>query len=381
MKFLFRLLLVLAVLAAGLWLLMRYAWLPEPFAPGSTSAARQQPGPLIVDSFDTVFEDKSRGTSANGDQPGSDSRVLKTTIWYPMSRDSGPYPLLVYSHGFSSSRLGGAYLARHMASQGYVVAAMDFPLTNMRAPGGPQVKDVVNQPGDVSHVIDRMLALSEEGSGVLQGMIDADRIGVFGLSLGGLTTELVSFHPAMRDARVKAALSIAGPTFFMSPLFFETVPNLPFLMLAGDIDALVPWSTNAEPIPDKRPGGELVTIRGASHTAFADVAVYLRWMDNPDALGCFIVTRNVGDAMQDPWLKAIGSPSQGIIPDATDALCQVDPLPKAMNVIRQQMISKVVVSSFFERSFSSSTVERSAADEYLREQMGRELPDVVYRVK
>ncbi len=380
MKMLFRLLLVLAVLVAGAWLLLRYAWIPEPFAPGSASAARLQAGPLTVSSYDTVLQDSSRNTAANGDSPGADSRTLKTTVWHPVNEDSGPYPLLVYSHGFSSSRAGGAYLARHMASLGYVVAAMDFPLTNMRAPGGPQVKDVVNQPGDVKFVIDSMLAASQK-EGVLQGLVDPARIGVFGLSLGGLTTELVSFHPELRDPRIGASLSIAGPTFFLSPTFFEAVPQLPFMMLAGDIDALVPWVSNAGPIPDKRPGAELVTIRGASHTGFADVAVHMRWMDNPDALGCYIVTRNAGDAMSESWLDQMGSESQGIVADARDGLCEVDPLPQAMNVIRQQMISRVVVSSFFERAFSSSATERKSAEQYLSEQMGRELPDVDYQRK
>ena len=49
---------------------------------------------------------------------------------------------------------GGAYLAEQLASLGYVVVAVDYPLTNGLAPGGPDVKDVVNQLADVSFLID-----------------------------------------------------------------------------------------------------------------------------------------------------------------------------------------------------------------------------------
>ena len=44
------------------------------------------------------------------------------------------------------------------------------------------------------------------------GGIDRDRIGAMGLSLGGLTTTLVAFHPTLGDPRIRAAVSIAGPS-------------------------------------------------------------------------------------------------------------------------------------------------------------------------
>jgi len=380
MKLLKPLFIVLVVLGAAITTALVFGWQPEPFEKGTASAAQLQPGPLEVRSYDVVFEDTSRATAANGEYAETASRVLDSTVWHPATGNTGPYPLLVYSHGFSSSREGGNYLARHMASLGYVVVAMDFPLTNMNTPGGPNVRDVVNQPGDVRFVIDQLLALSATPGEAVEGLVDASRIGVFGLSLGGMTTELVSFHPDMRDPRIGAALSIAGPTFMMAPAFFAHVPDLPFLMLAGDIDALVPYRANAAPIPGKMPGAELVTVAGASHTGFAGPAAMLRWMHNPDALGCYLVTRRIGDAMATPWYDLFGSEALGIDASADSELCTVDPLPPAMNVLRQHMISQVVVSAFFQREFSQRPDERQAAAKYLRDQSARELPEVDYRV-
>ncbi len=48
---------------------------------------------------------------------------------------------------------GCRHIAQFLARNGYVVAAVDFPLSYMRSPAGsPQLLDVANQPGDVSAI-------------------------------------------------------------------------------------------------------------------------------------------------------------------------------------------------------------------------------------
>jgi predicted dienelactone hydrolase len=89
---------------------------------------------------------------------------LVTEVWYPGSAtgallEDGPLPLVVWSHGYASSRTAQAALGEHLASHGYVVAAPDFPLSTFTAPGGPTVADVASQPGDVRAVIDHLLGL------------------------------------------------------------------------------------------------------------------------------------------------------------------------------------------------------------------------------
>ena len=68
-------------------------------------------------------------------------------------------------------------------------------------------------------------------------------------------------------------------------------------MLATDTDALVTYKNNALPVIDNIPGAQLVTILQASHTGFAGTAGALRWMSNPDALGCYMVLKNIADDM------------------------------------------------------------------------------------
>jgi dienelactone hydrolase len=352
---------------------------PEPFPENSQSALLLQPGPLPVASFDETFIDPSRPTNANNDYPGSDQRELVGTVWYPDTMESSPYPLVVYSHGFSSNRSGGGYLAQQLASLGYVVVAVDYPLTNGLAPGGPDVKDVVNQPADVSFLIDTLLGQSLDANHPLAGKVDPARIGVTGISLGGMTSTLAAFHPTTGDPRIKAALSIAGPTEQFTEVFFAH-REVPFLMLATDTDALVTYKNNALPVIDHVPGAQLVTILQASHTGFAGPAGALRWMNNPDALGCYMVLKNIGDDMSadEPWFELLGTEEQGINYQAKNELCLVDPLPEVMNPLRQQMITSIVVSSFFQSQFSQQDSVRSAAQTFLTETLAGELAEVRY---
>lgn len=350
---------------------------PEPLPTESVSAQRLAPGPYEVVQFDETLVDSSRPSPAHGSFEGSPERELVATVWHPASREGGAFPLIVYSHGFSSNRRGGAYLGEHLASHGYVVVAANFPLTNTYAPDRPYVRDIVNQPGDVSFLIDTLLARSVDADDVLWRMVDEQRIGVTGISLGGLTSTLVAFHPELGDERVGAALSIAGPTRQLLPRFFQH-REVPFLMLGGDIDALVPFESNAAPVLSMVPESQLVTVIKGSHTGFSGQASPLRFMSNPDALGCYVVEQNVGNDNDEFWLDILGTPEQGINYNAENELCLMDPLPEAMNPMRQHMITALVVRAFFDSRFADGDDAREAAQDFLADTLPAELTEVRY---
>jgi dienelactone hydrolase len=368
---------VLSLLLAGvaLYAYGLYSTRAEPLPPGSESAARLVDGPWTVVSLDEKFIDRRRPMQAHGSFTGEARRVLRGTVWFPAEAAAGPAPLLLFSHGFSSLRANGRYLGEHLASHGYVVAAVDFPLTSFGAPGGPYVQDVVHQPGDLSFVIDTLTAYGQVSGHPLSGKVDGTRIGVFGISLGGLTSTLAGFHPDFRDPRIKAVVSIAGPTYLFTPAFF-THADLPFLMLAGGRDVLVPWATNARPILDKAPGARLVTITNGSHTGFSHFTRWIRMMRNPDALGCFVVLRSIGDLNGDGWRDLLGPAEYGLDYSAPNELCQVDPLPEVMNPLRQQMLTQIVVHAFFDSVFAIDEPTRAASARFLDEVLPRELESV-----
>ncbi|MDX1269393.1 MAG: hypothetical protein R3311_18630, partial [Oceanisphaera sp.] len=261
------------------------------------------------------------------------------------------------------------------ASHGYIVASMDYPMTNFNAPGGPLVKDVVNQPGDVSFLLDQFLSWNAESGHQFYGAVDAQRLGVFGLSLGGMTTTMVAFHPELGDPRVSAAASIAGPSFMFNEHFFSH-RDTPFMMVATEIDALVDYESNARPIKRKDPDATLVSIEGGTHTGFADMARLLRWMDNPDQIGCDQVKQNIGNGDDEPWYDLIGSIEQGVEVSGLPELCVMDPLPKAMNPVMQHWLTTVSIFSFFQSQFAAEEAERARYDAYLHSVLGSEMAAV-----
>lgn len=375
MKVLRLFLVFLVVVTAGVGVAL-VATRPDPLPEGTASAARLAPGPFAVETIDATWIDSTRPTQANGDFDGSPERRFTVTLWSPEDAP-GPHPLLVYSHGFMSNRHGGSHLAEHMASHGYVVVATDYPLSHFGAPGGPNAMDVVNQPGDVSFLIDSVLGLGPDER-PFEGGIDRDRIGVMGLSLGGLTTTLVAFHPELGDPRIRVAVSIAGPSAMFGADYFDQA-DVPFLMIAGTHDAMIRYEENGAPVPDRIRDGGLVTLDEASHAAFSSMAAGpMRLLGNPDSLGCQSLVANLDLAPGTDPFPGLGGPEQGIL-DASEASmpCRVS-FDEAMSAGRQHWLTTLAVRAFFGQHFAAEESERAAHAEFLSETFPRELRDVHY---
>ena len=379
MKVFRSLLIVVALLAALFAVGLGIAWIrtaPGALPEGSESAARLAPGPHPVGNVELEWVDASRPTAGNGDYPGSPKRSFQVALWYPEGAPGG-HPLAIYSHGFVSSRHGGTYLAEHLASHGYVVVSADYPLTHIQAPGGPNARDVVHQPADVSFLIDQAIAL-EGSERPFEGEIDADRIGVFGLSLGGVTTTLVAFHPEWRDPRVAAAISIAGAGDVFGPRFFDHAA-IPFLMIAGTADAIVDYELNALPIPDRMHDGGLVSIAGGTHVGFAEVAAgVMRLLGNPDTVGCCLGGADPEASPENPFSGLFGTPEQGLLEVAEYPPPCVKTFDWTMAAGRQQMLTTLVVRAFFESHFARDPGVRADHGEFLVRILPAELPEVTY---
>jgi len=322
-------------------------------APPRTSADYLAAGPYAVGRATFTFVDTSRPTAASGTCPERPSRTLVTEVWFPATSPGGafvdpsgaPYPLIAHSHGLLDFRTGEAYLAQHLASWGYVVSSADFPLTNISKIACIRLADVENQPADVSFVIDSVL--SEFGNA-----IDADRIGASGLSFGGTTTLLLTYHPEVRDPRIKAALPIAPGACMFTKRFFEAT-DAPMLLVAGTGDELVPYRPNAKrPFNAARVPRYLVSLRAASHTGFAGPLVGHPGTPHPDTIGCDAIDDVVPDDPDpnaDPFAGLEGK-ENGVVstPKRCPLPCQGTLPPSAMPPARQQDPTKIAATAFFE---------------------------------
>lgn len=348
--------------------------LPTPSGP--QGAALYQPGELGMAREPLALTDDRRATMANGEFAGQPFRELNGELWYPRDRAEGPYPLILYSHGFMSSVSEGGYLVDFLVPKGYVIAAVDYPLSSGGAPGGPTVNDVGNQPGDVSFVLDQLLARNSTEGDSLFGLIDPQRIAVAGLSLGGLTSQLTAFHRDSRDPRIAAAVSIAGPAVFLTPEFFST-SSMPFMMIAGSADAIIPYEAHAAPIPQKSPQSLLVTLQGGTHVGFASIAsTFMRWFHHPDELVCPMLVQGLenGDAPAEEMLL----PDAGI-GISTDAAmpCTMTEFERAMRPGEQQMLTRLAMLSFLESVFAADPARRAQMETFLISELAQEQPAVL----
>lgn len=133
-----------------------------------------QPGPFPVETQFLSIADSDR------------NRVLPTDIYAPTGVETAP--LVVVSHGLAGDRRGFISLYEHLASHGYIVAALDHPGSNtdqllslLRGTEREIAKptEFTERPADVSHVIDELLRTDSR--------IDPNKIGAIGHSFGGYT--------------------------------------------------------------------------------------------------------------------------------------------------------------------------------------------------
>jgi fermentation-respiration switch protein FrsA (DUF1100 family) len=164
-------------------------------------------------------------------------RPVTTVFWYPPARDGdGPFPLIVFGHGFASRPSWYRRLLHGWAEAGYVVAAPVFPLGNANAPGGPNESDIVNQPRDMSFVVTRVLAASASGRGSFAGLVDPEKVAVAGQSDGAMTAFAAAYESPWRDDRVKAALVLSG-AILGRPRYVER-DAVPILAVQGTADTI-----------------------------------------------------------------------------------------------------------------------------------------------
>jgi predicted dienelactone hydrolase len=192
--------------------------------------------------------DRSRTIRLKGGRPGP--RTLVTYVRYPAlgapgqtdvlgatpASAGGPYPLVVFGHGFAVTPQLYARLLQSWARAGYVVAAPVFPLGNADAPGGPDEADVVNQPSDMSFVISSLLSLSRPGAGSLAGLVEPAQIAVAGHSDGGETALAVAYSRRFHDPRVSAAVILSGAEMSGVGGYSFTQGRLPLLAAQGTAD-------------------------------------------------------------------------------------------------------------------------------------------------
>jgi predicted dienelactone hydrolase len=290
-------------------------------------------------------------TTACGDQVGqrtlrfldvSRERPLVTEVWYPTSdrptagdqqapspfvrsptvRDgklpAGKHAAILMSHGTGGSRMTMEWLAFALAEAGYVVIAVDHWGNTYDTAQVEYFVRAWERPQDLTYVLNELLR-----DPTYSAIIDPDRIGAAGFSLGGYTvlalagaamdidalyrftetedgkreanvpelpglaeymqqpsnrerlSALFKKAPPLRDTRVKAVVALTpaiGQAFADAKQCADV--TAPTLIIAGQADAAAPVPTNARHYHELIPQSRLVILPGeVGHYVFLNEAL------------------------------------------------------------------------------------------------------------
>jgi pimeloyl-ACP methyl ester carboxylesterase len=134
---------------------------------------------------------------------------------------------------------------RQWASAGFVVAAVNFPLTNCYV-AAPDESDLSNQPTDMAFVIRSLLRLSDRTDGRLTGLIGAGRVAVAGHSDGGDTVAAMAAMSCCRYPGLRAVIVLAGAEWPPLRGTWFSAPTPPMLFVQGTADTWNPPSASAQ---------------------------------------------------------------------------------------------------------------------------------------
>lgn len=212
------------------------------------------------------------------------TRPLKTTIWYPDA--TGPFPLVLFSHGLTSEPSAYASILRAWARAGFVVAAPAYPHTAYRVKD-LNALDIVNQPADASYVISQVLGLAMTDGDALRGLVDSSRIAAAGHSAGGITT-IGLFSGSDRDDRLTAGIVLSGERVLDIPF---SGPAAAMLFVHGKLDSTVPYANGLKAFESVPWSRAMMSVTEGGHVAItkdfgpviATTTDFLRWSLYGDA--------------------------------------------------------------------------------------------------
>ncbi|GAX34876.1 alpha/beta hydrolase [Nodularia sp. NIES-3585] len=268
---------------------------------------------------------------------------------YSSNATTAEKPVIIFTHGLGSVRHELRYLANHLASHGYVVAALEHPgsnetNTNLAAQGKTRLlepQEFLERPRDISFVLDELEKLNETANHPLQGKLATNNAMVLGYSFGGSTAlaiaggelqlerlkqrcqgnlailsfgetiqciaqELPENSYQLRDDRIKQAIALNPTTSLMFGETGLTKVQVPTLVFASSADKTTPALTeqivgfNQISVPKW-----LVGVIGGTHLSVKDPSTTLDQVGKPDTAfaGGEVVGEQAADIRQ--LLKSI----------------------------------------------------------------------------
>ena len=172
-------------------------------------------------------------------------RVVPYKIYYP-TPNSDPLPVIIWSHGLGGTQDGAGFVARFLASHGYIHVHIGHEGTNdslwRGKPGHPwdNIRNATIPWEDIhNRYLDVPLALDQLAHMDLPVKADMARIGMSGHSMGALTTQIMAGQLTGKNGADPVSLKSDR---FTAALAYSPVPNqrlrpehVPVAQVYGDI--------------------------------------------------------------------------------------------------------------------------------------------------
>ena len=185
-------------------------------------------------------------------------------------RKDGPYPVVLFSHGFAGFPEQSADLTTHLASWGYVVVATDHVERSLSGLLGTGAQGVAKQsdPEVLAAALDLVTTEDARDGSPLKGLVDLDRVAVTGHSAGAGAT----YRFASTDPRIDAAIMYSvgsGPEGGTLP----AAPKVPAMVMLGTTDGIIPPEASRTLFAGLNKPRYLVEITDAGHLVFSDLCL------------------------------------------------------------------------------------------------------------
>lgn len=217
-------------------------------------------------------------------------------------RTEGRFPLVIVSHGYPGNRFLMSHLTENLASKGFVVVSIDHRDSTYDDQKN-FASTLYNRPFDQLFVLNEIARQSGAAGGFLSGLVDADRVGLVGYSMGGYgvvnvvgggysaAAEAFPTSPPNRlladrgaaklagsasvDPRIKAAIAIAPwgmQTGFWDAAGLQGI-RTPVLFVAGSADEVAGYEKGTRAIYQAAVNSDryLLTYLNANHNAGAPI--------------------------------------------------------------------------------------------------------------